>query len=249
VGASGPNIDHLLLATSELEQAFLLAHYAFNDGTADDSSGRCNHGALAGTAVIVNDPVQGNVLSLNGADSKVDLGNPLSLQITGDITVAAWFNATAFGPGNQNNIVNKGHDDASLPTDYRRPPRRYGTNYNFGTWESGRTPSEHMALAAYPAGDVGTSIWVHLAGTCTLEGSLYKWRLYRNWILVGISDAFADGMLPVNFGWVIGTRGDVAGLERVFNGLIDDVRIYNIVLCAREIQRLSNIFSVNSFFF
>ena len=107
------------------------------------------------------------------------------------------------------------------------------TTYDFGTW----SPSQY-ASCAIPPSDVGQGNWVHLAGTSAFNGSNYTYRLYRNGIEVA-SYASGPGLQnDFTVGWAIGARGGIAGFERVFNGLIDDLRIYNTPLSAATIQSL-----------
>ncbi|MCE5185924.1 MAG: carbohydrate-binding protein [Planctomycetaceae bacterium] len=231
IGSNGPNIDHLLVNPLEEEQEALVGHYTFNDGTAADSSGRGNHGTLAGTAAIIDDPVRGKVLWLDGAGGKVDLGNPASLNITGPITVTAWVNGDVAGGGLNRNIVNRGHGGS--PTRELTLRLDSGVYYDFGSYESGI--GDQQATMPIPVGDIGTNTWIHLAGTW--DGS--RWNLYRNGVL---QNSFNDpvGPLPMTVGWAIGARGGITGLERVLDGRIDDVRIYNAALCAEQIQRIYN---------
>ncbi len=224
-GSSGPNMDHLLLTG-------LIAHYTFDDGTANDSSGFGNDGTLEGTAAVVNDPQRGNVLSLDGSGGKVDLGNPASLDIVGGgITITAWVNMNVAGGGVNRNIVNRGHGGS--PTRELTLRADSSSNYDFGAYESG--VGDLQATMPIPAGDVGTNTWVHLAGTW--DGT--QWNLYRNAVL---ENSFADSTGPrdMTVGWAIGARGGVGTFERVFDGLVDDVRIYNIALSQPEIQAIMN---------
>ncbi len=213
---------------SQTPVELLMAHYTFDNGTADDSSGNGNDGTLAGTATVVNDPQRGNVLSLDGSGGKVDLGNPSGLDITGPITVAAWVRIDSAG-GSIRNIVNRGHGGSpTRELTFRIDP---SSNYNFGSYESG--VGSMQTTSAVPSGDVGTNTWVHLAGTW--DGS--QWNFYRNG---NLEDALADSVGPpaMTVGWAIGARGGVSGYERVFDGLIDDVRIYNYALTQSEIEDL-----------
>lgn len=217
--------------------AALVGHWDFENGMATDLTGNGANGTLAGTAAIVldPDPERGMVYSGDGNNSKIDLGNPASLNVVGQMSVAAWVKPNLLPQGQANaGILQRGHQTGgALPQ--REFVLRTGVNtattssYQFGTW----SPNNHATFVA-PADDVNT--WVHLAGTMTdMGGGLFTYRLYRNGTEVAVLEN-GPGMLPdYSVGWAIGARGGVAGQEREWNGFIDDVRIYNHPLSPEEV--------------
>ncbi|TAK98315.1 MAG: hypothetical protein EPO07_12190 [Verrucomicrobia bacterium] len=227
----GPNAAQVSATPAAIVPPGPVARYTFDDNTANDSSGHNNNGTLAGTAAIVTDAVRGKVLSLDGVGGKVDLGNPAGLNIIGQCTMTAWARLNSGMTGNHG-LLQRGHQS--------NPSREFvlrvgisGTTYEFGTW----SPNEHATLAI-PANDIGQGNWVHLAGTMTLVGTNYTYRLYRNGVEVG-SYIGGDGLQnDYTVGWAIGARGGVSGYERVFNGYLDDVRIYDTPLSQAVIQSL-----------
>ncbi|HJQ79373.1 MAG TPA: LamG domain-containing protein [Lacipirellulaceae bacterium] len=218
-------------------RAALVGHWDFEDGMATDLTGNGANGTLAGTAAIVvdPDPERGMVYSGDGNNSKIDLGNPASLNVVGQMSVAAWVKPNVLPQGQGNaGILQRGHQTGGgLPQ--REFVLRTGVNtattssYQFGTW----SPNMHATFVA-PAEDVNT--WVHLAGTMTdVGGGLFTYRLYRNGTEVAVVEN-GPGMLPdYSVGWAIGARGGVTGQEREWNGFIDDVRIYNHPLSVEEV--------------
>jgi hypothetical protein len=249
-----------LMAVTGSVRAALVGRWSFDDGTANDTSGNGNNGMLLGSATIVNDPVRGQVLSLtnsdadNDGDGKVDLGSPTSLNLMGQMSVAAWIKADALpappGALALRNILNRGHGTpAGLPQreftfriDATRPdPNALVTNYDIGQWQTGI--GDQHATAVIPVEDLGQGNWVHLAGTGTQEGANFIWRLYRNGELINTSMPFTDSMRDMTgVGWAIGGRGGIAAttFERGFLGMIDDVRIYNHPLTVDEIAQIIN---------
>jgi len=161
----------------------------------------------------------------NGQDQWISLGNPDLLSISGPITVAAWIR-----PGNNTGLFHDivAHGFHSLP-DQEVALRIGSENYQFIGWDG----VDHKAEAPIPASDAGT--WVHLCGV--FEGQGY--RLYRNGALLASAD---DTTLPprVDASWAIGARAesptDVA--SRLFQGEIDDVRVYGRALAAGEVEAL-----------
>src|SRR5204862_253514 len=86
----------------------LVAWLTFNDGTASDSSVYANHGTLMNGAAIVTDATRGKVLSLDGVDDYVDLGNGGSLDLSdnNEATIAAWIKVAL--SHSHNTILSKG---------------------------------------------------------------------------------------------------------------------------------------------
>ncbi|NQT35840.1 MAG: hypothetical protein HQ581_00035 [Planctomycetes bacterium] len=196
----------------------LVAWYPFaTDGS--DAAGT-SHGTLQGDAAVVADAERGSVLDLDGSGDYVSLGNPAGLNITGQITLAAWVRPDSTG-GLQNIIV-RGHVASPQGEVYLRIANG---QYQVGSWNG----SAHKTSAAIPAGDVGN--WIHVAGV--YDGT--DWRLYRNGVEIA-SQAESTGAVSVATGWAIGARA--TGTERFFDGRIDDARIYDRGLSAAEVYSL-----------
>ncbi len=202
----------------------LLGWWKFDEGqgsVAFDWSGHSNHGTLVGGPQWVAGNING-ALELDGTDDYVDLNDPLGLQITGNITIAAWIKSDDVG--GERNIIAKGyvfdpHGEIRLQLN--------GNTYNFGSLDSG---GQHQVAEDGADADVGR--WVHLAGT--YDGS--NWNLYRNGLLVNSAED-SVGAVPVAVGWSIGSRGGDM-IDQLFDGLIDDVRIYNRALTQDEIAEI-----------
>ncbi len=87
-------------------------------------------------------------------------------------------------------------------------------HYQFGLWDGSR---DHFASGPDRAADVGS--WVHLSGT--FDGR--AWRIYRNAVLEaelidGANPAAASGI------WTVGAAAP--GVERLFAGAVDEIRIW-----------------------
>jgi hypothetical protein len=167
-------------------------------------------------------------VSFNGDNSYVELDNPAGLNFTGPLTLEAWIL-----PDSQQfeaYILGHGYNDTGSGEVFLRIE---GTQYQIGS-VFGR------AVFTVPAGDLGGGNWIHLAGT--YDGA--NWKLYRNGALVGTGADNIGPTLVNNANWAIGARGKWryaenypdTGLDRQFNGVIDEAAFYNHALTPSRIQ-------------
>jgi hypothetical protein len=204
----------------------LVGYWKLDEGKSPiaDSSGFGNSGTLFNSPTWTAGPMLSfpnpDAMVLNGTNQYASLGNPAVLNLSGQITMAAWVKIASTS-GNERNILAHGYDannEVFLRID--------AGSYQVGSYAN---PANYYTSYAIPAGDVGT--WVHLAGV--YDGA--AWRLYRNGVQVS-SSVQAVGAVTVTTDWAIGARGD--GTSRWFAGGIDDVRIYKRALSATEIADL-----------
>ncbi len=160
-------------------------------------------------------------LSFNGTSQFVDLGNPMDLNISGQITLDAWILPESTS-GLQDIMA---HGYQTYPNDAEDFLRIDNGYYQVGSWNGNNA----FAQVAIPAGDIGQ--WVNLAGV--YNGS--EWILYRDGVQVATSGSTSQGALPVsNTDWAIGAAG--TGNQRFFDGEIDDVSIWNVGLSAATVR-------------
>jgi len=193
-------------------------------GTAYDWSGHSNHGTLVGGPQWVAGNIEG-ALELDGVDDYVDLNDPQRLQITGNITLAAWIRSA--GVGGERNIIAKGyvyspHGEIRLQLN--------GNSYNVGSIDAGGAAGQHEVFGEGANADIDQ--WVHVAGT--YDGT--NWNIYRNGQLLNSAED-AVGAVPVGVGWAIGSRGGDM-IDQLFVGQVDDVRIYNRALTEDQIKEI-----------
>ena len=168
-----------------------------------------------------------------GSLSYLELNNPPALNIAGPITLEAWVQPAAVQANFSNGIISHGGNDLFNAEVYLR--------IEDGNYEVGSIGGK--ASVAIPAGDEGTTGWVHLAGTW----SAGTWTLYRNGTAIA-TGADANGAVAVpTANWAIGSRGRWkngagfpdnvdSGALRVFSGGITDAAIYSTALSADKIK-------------
>jgi uncharacterized protein YjdB len=199
----------------------LVAAYNFNEGTGstvNDVSGNANTGTISGATWTTGGRF-GGALSFNGTNSWVTVNDSPSLNLTAAVTVEAWVSPRA--PLSWQAAVIKEQISDLV----------YGLYVNnaqdepFGTVSVSGTDFS----AAFEAEDVQVPMntWTHLA--TTFDGATL--RLYVDGTLV--NTVAASGKMPVSSG-PLRIGGDAVWGE-YFNGLIDEVRIYNRALSAAEV--------------
>lgn len=207
-------ISVLVLVQVGNASAGLVAHYEF-EGDFSDSSGHNLHGSPQNGASIIADPERGNVLSLT-SNQYVDCGADLLFNITETITVTAWIKVNVFDKDSQA-IVSKGGFWGL---------NRDGTNNGLDFSCLGLSPSNISGSK-----NVNDGQWHHVAGVYDRsELSLY---------VDGIVDASAaaSGTISTTTGSL--TVGvNLRLYPSYWNGLIDDVRIYDHALSPAQIAGL-----------
>jgi len=205
--------------------ATALGHWSF-DGDANDSSGNGNDGVFMGDANIVTDPERGQVLSLDGDGDYVLVPDSNSLDIgTSDFTLWAWVKAdTGY---NYRSMIWKGNDAPAISWFELR----------FGKDGEIKFFLDDGPVIKYGESDNDSfddNQWHHIAVVFDRDGGA---QIYVDGIadgpLTDISDANDDlsNLDPLT----IGARNKGGVLDQYFNGLIDDVRIFDYVLSVEEI--------------
>lgn len=199
----------------------LVAWWKLDDGSgnvAADSSGNGNNGTLIGdagwTAGIV-----GGAVRLDGDGDYVDLGKEAAFDIDNQITVAAWIKVGAFDRQYQP-IVTKGDTAWRLQRDNDKNALEFAC--------TGLLVPGTRWGAIHGNVDVNDGQWHHVAGV--YDGS--KLHLYVDGSLDVSKEA--SGTIRITDKPVyIGANAEKP--ERFWNGLIDEVMIYNYGLSADEV--------------
>jgi TM2 domain-containing membrane protein YozV len=197
----------------------LVAAWGFNEGagtTVADASGNGNTGTISGAAWSIQGRY-GSALSFNGTNSVVVINSAPSLNLTTGMTLSAWVYPTA--------------NESGWRTIMQREVNAYYLHASSGSGvlfpaAGGTFGSVDNSLVAPYA--IPVSTWSHLA--VTYDGAAL--RLFVNGAQVNSVLQTA----PIETNTKPLRIGGNSPYGEYFQGLIDEVRIYNRALTAAEIQ-------------
>ncbi len=194
----------------------LVAAYSFDENTGstvNDLSGNGNNGTISNATWTTGK--YGAALNFNGSSSRVTVPDSASLHLASGMTLEAWVKANATLSGWQD-VVYKGNDRYYIMGSSNKNTPDAGA-----TWTSGHTN-------IYATSPLTAGTWTHIAAT--YDGATLK--LFINGTQVSSKAAtgtFSSSTTPL-------TIGSDSIYGQYFNGVIDEVRVYNTALSAAQIQ-------------
>jgi hypothetical protein len=222
----------------------LVAYYTFTNGSTSDSSGN-NNNIVFNNATPVTDRFghANNAYLFNGTSSYMMVNNSASLNPQTGISLMAIFKPNYFYPGacGANNLLSKGEPD--YVDGY------YALRYtNFGSCNSPVDSSDEIFYGTYGDNTGGPLNAVADPNTLVQEGQWYNLiytynagigKLYINGVLKN-TDTTTSTFTPATSNLYIGKHGDPS-IPYYFNGILDEVRIYNRALNPCEVSYLNNL--------
>jgi len=202
----------------------LVGYWKMDEGvgtTTTDSSGNNITGTFSGSTLPDwSSGKYGVGVSFNGVNNYIDIGNSSPIRnFTNQITVSVWAKYSAYGGGGQSYSVL-----AVKGTPWTFLMENPSNKIRFRVTAGGQD------LAAADSQTHNLNQWYHFVGT--YDGQNIK--MYKDGMLVGTTPA--TGNLGVND--VSAKIGTFTGTTYNFNGLIDEVRIYNRALSSTEVYQL-----------
>ena len=201
----------------------LVSHWT-GDNTALDSVGT-NHGTLVSGATYSAGQI-GQAFSFDGINDRVGIADSASLKLTGSLSIEAWIKA----------------DDASGVIFFRGDDRGGLDPYNFsfdgaGLLQFAVTTSANVSAVLRTSVPLGQ--FVHVVGT--LDDATGAMGLYVNGVLMAQNNTalrpFGDLDPASNPGVGIGNHGGYPATPHnfPFDGLIDDLKVYDRALTSQEV--------------
>jgi outer membrane protein assembly factor BamB len=211
----------------------LVSHWKFDEGTGTTAynSAGSNNGTIAGNPVWVTGRVGAYALDFDGTGDYVNVGNNSSLDVNA-FTISAWVYRAQSGKNGQT-IVDKSRLTSS------------NGGYTLALNASdkvlvyladGPAPSPMFITSnSFPA-----NTWVHVAATFnggTVSSGDVK--VYFNAVeQTGTETNYGTSLKSSTRDVYIGTYDASTGTTGKWNGVIDDVRIYNRALSAMEVEQI-----------
>jgi hypothetical protein len=195
----------------------LVGYWNFNEGsgtTAADSSGNNNNGTISGATWTTGK--YGNALNFNGSAGLVSINKDIIG--SGATTISAWVYLNGYGQGGYGYILANG------------PAQFYTVGWDKKLAFTGNYNSNVLISAS---NSIQLNQWVHVTIT---RDNLGTANVYINGTLNGTANQ-SSGTPQAGGSSAI---GNAPSGSQTFNGLIDEVRIYNRALSASEVLELYN---------
>lgn len=196
----------------------LVAHFQF-DGNTLDNSINLNHSARSGGISFGEGKVGSGAIRLNGTDAFVQL--PATLANLQEISIATWVYWN--GGAAWQRIFDFGNDESQ---NMFLTPRSGSGQLRFAIKDGGTEQSLDAPV-------LPTGTWSHVAVILAESGA----SMYVNGELVTESDAITIN--PLDFKPVLNYIGRSQYPDPLFNGVVDDFRVYNYALSANEVVQLA----------
>ena len=201
----------------------LVAYYPFN-GNANDASGNGNNGTVNGARLTTDRFGNSNkAYSFNGTTDQIIIPDNNSLDITTNLTITAWVNPKDVT------------GDRKILSKFQVGENAYqiaiqDSKFNFQLIQPNSTNWARCDSKSM----INNNNFIFIAAV--YDSSVSKFKVYINGVLDNISD-FTGPINSSNAPLVI---GNFSGGNQYFNGIIDDIRIYNRSLSYDEITQLYN---------
>ena len=223
----------LILSWVATAQAVVVAMYPL-DGSADDTSGNGLDGVVF-EAMPTTDRfgTAGGALLFDDVDDFVEIPNTGGdFDLPGAFSVAAWAMTLASSSDNRNEPIVWKIADPGTNQDNFLISWQDGDVFRFGFENTNGQDFAALSSIKTPGQ------WYHIAGT--FDGNdltIYVDGVLEQVVMTGAQTVFT-GAAPLRFGNILHSNH---GNRGVFNGAIDDVKIFDHALSAAEVRELAGI--------
>ncbi len=203
----------------------LVAHYPFT-GNASDFSGFENHGEVFG-ATLTRDRFgnENSAYDFDGNHDFIKAGTSETLTIRGDLTLSFWFKTYSFNAATSGIITYQGSNEDEIERNalYKiNFPGENIFNYNHEGENASKNPFR------FENTKLQSNKWYYIALTRDTTNKTLK--LYVDGVLAD-SGSFSTVPFGGEFSSLrIGENHGTTLSDRFFNGILDDIRIYNYTL-------------------
>jgi len=186
----------------------------------EDESGRGQDGTLQGNIQWVKGRV-GGAIDLDGRSSYVLIPDESAFDLTGEITIACWVNIR------------------SVTSDWMPFITKGNTSWRLSTGPD-RAASYHLGLNNQPDGARVTTAWPGVLGEWHHVTAAYGANTMQIYVdgKLWATEFYAGYITPNDSPVMIGANAEA--MDRWFDGLIDEVRVYNRALSPDEIKKLAS---------
>ncbi|HAM38460.1 MAG: hypothetical protein A2539_06405 [Elusimicrobia bacterium RIFOXYD2_FULL_34_15] len=214
--AAKHNVSLIINESPVIDDSVGTWHFDECSGIVAEDTSNNNNGTLVNNPVRVNGII-GKALEFDGTNKYVSISDNNSLDITNAITLEAWVKSDRITQDNgpTRRIIDKG---VYILAASDKAYFKIYVNCVSKSVEKSWTCSD-------------TGVWHHLVGTYDSAGGCNNMKLYQDGVLM--AQTTVTGKIDTNSSILnIGRQGPTTGR---FDGIIDEVKIYNRALTAEEV--------------
>jgi prepilin-type N-terminal cleavage/methylation domain-containing protein len=199
------------------------------DGNANDSWGS-NNGSFNSAPVSSTNCVYNTCYSFDGVDDYISVSDSNSLDVTDGITLEAWVNIASLQNNNYEYIIRKTAEDIYQRTLYGLLMGYSNATVGFFLWTEDYAGCQQVA---WTSSSLALSKWYHLVGT--YDYPTHTGKIYINGAFATSGTSVTGRIRTNNNALYLGHKQDGT---LYFNGLMDNMRVYNSAIPTSQIEEM-----------
>jgi len=213
----------------------LVGYWSFDNCDATDTSGNGNNGTISGNPQCVAGE-KANAFSFDGLPDYVEVPHSDLLNPTQAVTISLWAKEFSGSPAYSSLIYKAGEESAGCCKDRVYSLwTRSDQGIHFASTPEGA--SNHVYCDT-PGGQYSLNEFVHVGGV--IDTASHTMTIYVNGNKAQVCSNYGDSIRTGSYPLRIGSHFHTGGDQFNFNGIIDEVHVYNRALSEAEIQELYN---------